>query len=401
MSGARMIAGAVLSVCLIGGAQAATLDPVYLDGGSEGFNDPGPIHQESSNDGNPGTTLGEQRRWAFEKALEFWEVRLDSNIVTQVEAEMNDLDCDDTSAVLGSAGAKNIFANWIPDSGGTAGRTDTWYGEALANKLANKDIDADTREITSVFNSTIDESNNCLGSAVWYYALGDAPSGSVSFYSTVLHEIGHGINFQTFVNLDTGEKLSGLDDIYMVFLEDHSTGNIWPDMSNGERSTSATDTDDLHWTGAEVLSSAGSLSSGTSGGHVEMYAPSSLEGGSSVSHWDTDVDDADGNSELMEPSATGTEKVTVTDELLHDLGWNDVPAGNCTFTDDRITDSGRTISATETHEACVSVTLGSDLTVDADGALDVLAGHQIFIRDGFTIETGATVSIETDPGIGL
>lgn len=393
---------AICFACLSGAARAgATLEPIYLDGGSEGYNDPGAPHPQSSDDGNPGDTLGEQRRWAFEKALEFWEVRLNSNITIEVESEMNDLDCDSTSAVLGAAGANNVFADWNPASGGTSGRTNTWYGEALANKLANKDIDSSTRDIGSVFNKRIDESDNCLGTTDWYYALGDAPSGTVSFYNTALHEIGHGINFQTFVNLETGEKLEGLDDIYMVFLEDHSLPEIWPNMTNGQRSSSATDTDDLHWVGSEVLASIDSLSSGTSGGHVEMFAPSDLQQGSSVSHWDTDVDDNDGNSELMEPSATGTEKVTVTDELLHDMGWNDVPAGNCGFASDRITDSGRTITSTVVHEACVSVTLGTDLVVDTNGGLDVLAGHQIFIREGFTVETGATVSIETDAGIGL
>lgn len=395
MKQSHLIAGIMICSIVPSTSYAdANFQPVYLDGSSEGFNDPGAPHSQSSADGNPGDTLGAQRRWVFEKALEFWEVRLNSNVDIRVEAEMNDLPCNSTSAVLGSAGTNQVFR-------GSFGRTDTWYGEALANKLANSDLDNASNDIGSEFNKTIDESDDCLGTSVWYYALGDAPSGTVSFYNTVLHEIGHGINFQTFVNLETGEKLSGFDDIYMVFLEDHSIAEIWPNMTNGERSSSATDTDDLHWVGSEVLASIDSLSSGTSGGHVEMYAPSPLEGGSSVSHWDTDVDDNDGNSELMEPSATGTEKVTVTDELFHDLGWNDVPAGNCGFGNDRITDASRTISSTVVHEACVSVTLGTDLVVDADGGLDVLAGHQIFIREGFTVENGGTVSIETDAGIGL
>lgn len=384
---------------------AADLVPVYLDGPSEGFNDPGAPHGQSATDGNPGDTLGEQRKWAFEKALEFWEMRLDSNVNIRVEAEMNDLACDSTSAVLGSAGTIFIYRDWSPGAGGTAGRSSTWYGQALANKLANTDIDPTANDIESTFNKKIDESNSCLGSNVWYYALGDAPAGTTSFYKTALHEIGHGINFQTFVDLDTGEKVAcGMtvcDDIYMVFLEDHSTAKDWPSMTNGERATSAEDTNDLHWTGTNVLASIGSLGSGTSGGHVEMYAPSPLEPGSSVSHWDTDADDTSGNSELMEPSATGTEKLTVTDELLHDMGWNDVPAGNCTFASDRITDSSRTITSTVVHNACVSVTLGNDLIVDSIGDLDVLAGHQIFIRNGFRVETGATFSAEVDPSIGL
>lgn len=383
-----------------GGAMAdATFEPIYLDGTGEGFNSNDPPHTKSSEDGNPGDTLGEQRRWAFEKALEFWELRLDSGVPIEIEAEMSDLACDSTSAVLGSAGANTFHANWTPGSGGSAPAfSDTWYGQALANKIANKDNVSSTADIGSEFNKTIDESDSCLGTTVWYYALGTAPSGTVSFYRTVLHEIGHGINVQTIVDLDTGEKASGLDDIYMRFLEDHSLGKMWPPMTDSERESSATDTNDLHWTGSEVLNALSSLSDGKSGGHVEMYAPSPLEPGSSVSHWDTDVDDNDGNSELMEPSATGTEKLTVTDEMLHDMGWNDVPANNCDFASDRLNVSG-SLSGSTTHQACVSVTY--DGAVVDSGDTSATAGQQVILKNGFSTKQGATFAVTIDPEIGL
>jgi hypothetical protein len=376
----------------------ATLDPVYLDGSSEGFNDPGAPHELSSDDGNPGDTLGKQRRWAFEKALEFWELRLDSNIRIFVESAMNDLDCDSSSAVLGFAGANTAHANWNPAPGGESGRTDTWYGQALANKLANKDNDPDSNDIGSQFNKTIDESDQCLGSIVWYYALGDAPDGTVSFYKVAVHEIGHGINFQTFVTLSDGTKLKGMDDIYMVFLEDHSLGEVWPNMTDSEREESAIDTDDLHWVGAEVRAGSDIVAADKTGDHVHMYAPDPLEDGSSVSHWDTDVETSDGDDELMEPTATGAEKVLVTDELLHDLGWNDVPANNCTFAEDRLTFTG-TLTGTNSHEACVSVTYDGAVIESDDTS--ALAKQQIIMKNGFTVQGGATFAANTDPAIGL
>lgn len=376
----------------------ATLSPVYLDGTDEGFNDSSAPDSTSSDDGNPGETLGEQRRWAFEKALEFWELRLESNIETKVEAEMNDLSCDSTSAVLGSAGATTVHANWSPDSGGSTGLADTWYGQPLANKIANKDNDDTTNEIDSEFNKKIDESTSCLGTTVWYYALGSAPSGTISFFKTVVHEIGHGINFQTFVNKETGEKLSGLDDIYMVFLEDHSESKVWPDMTDTERADSAIDTDDLHWIGAEVKAGSTIVAADKTGDHVHMYAPSDLEKGSSVSHWDKGVEDSDSNDEIMEPSATGAEKVLVTDELLHDMGWNDVPASNCTFAIDRDTVTG-TLSGTNTHQACVSVTYDGAVIDSGDTSAEV--GHQVILKNGFTVKDGATFAANPDPLIGL
>ncbi|HAS22697.1 MAG TPA: hypothetical protein DCR51_06055, partial [Idiomarina loihiensis] len=131
----------------------------------------------------------------------------------------------------------------------------------------------------------IDESDNCLGSNTWYYALGEAPPGTISFFATVLHEIGHGIGVTTFVDNASGSRLLERDDVYMKFLEDHSTGKLWPEMDDTERMASAIDTSDLHWVGANVLAALGPLSDGISGGHAQMYAPNPLRGGSSVSHW--------------------------------------------------------------------------------------------------------------------
>ena len=46
-----------------------------------------------------------------------------------------------------------------------------------------------------------------------------------------------GVQVGTVVDLASGSKPSGFNDVYMINLEDHSTGKTYPNMSNGERVT--------------------------------------------------------------------------------------------------------------------------------------------------------------------
>src|SRR5262245_6479330 len=79
----------------------ATSTIVNLDGPGEGFNDPTPAAPVG---GNPGTTVGAQRLYVFQYAANIWGSLLYSNIETRVDANFDPLDCDGSSAVLGSAG---------------------------------------------------------------------------------------------------------------------------------------------------------------------------------------------------------------------------------------------------------------------------------------------------------
>ncbi len=393
------------SLCVLwcaGALADATLTPVYNDWSNEGFNSDDPPHVLSNEGGNPGATLGEQRRWAFERALEYWARRLDSNVVIEVGAEMNILSCNENSAVLGAAGPWLVSRDWAEGDGSVPDFENTWYAIALANRIANRDLAIGTPDIGSEFNSFIDQSNFCLGSNTWYYALGEAPLGTVSFFATALHEIGHGLGFLTFVDLASGSRLSDdfgdWDDVYMKFLEDHSTGELWPDMTDFERSVSAEDPGDLHWVGPNVTAALGSLIDGVSGGHAQMHAPESLQPGSSVSHWDIAIEDNDNHHELMEPTATGAEKLLITGALLQDIGWNAVVANDCTFGSDRLSLSS-TYFGSNTHEACISVTY--DGAVISAGDTSATAGREVVLQNGFTVEQGATFSVQIDPDIGL
>ena len=317
---ASFAAFAVLLLLPLGvtAAGATTITIINLDGAGEGFNDPTPVLPVT---GNTAMTLGQQRLNAFQAAAAYWANRLGSTVEIRVEAAMNPLSCSPTSGVLGQAGPRGFASDFA-----LAPRPLTWYPYALASSLHTFDVDLDTADISAGFNSSVG-SLGCLDTIQWSYAVGaPALTGSISFFETVKHELGHGLGFITAVQNSTGAKLLGFDDVYMTFLEDHSTGKTWPQMTNGERMTSARDPGDLHWTGAQVVAASTALAAGRHpSGHVQMFAPNPLQGGSSVSHWDTALVP----NEIMEPSATANPADNVSTALLRDLGWAAPLAGGC------------------------------------------------------------------------
>lgn len=311
-----------LWLCLASAAPAATITIVNLDAANEGFNDPTPATPVG---GNNGTTVGQQRLNVFNRAAEIWGARLVSNVPILVAAQFDPLFCDASSAVLGSAGPTVVSRDFAG-----APVANTWYTVAQANALAGVDLAPANFDIAATFNSELGKPG-CLSTHSWYYGLdGNAPANGIDLLDTVLHEIAHGLGFLSLVDLSSGAKFGtpGLDDAYMRHLENHSTGKIYPNMTNAERITASTNTGNLHWVGPNVLANLGILTSGTSGGHVRMYAPNPARSGSSVSHWDTALSP----DELMEPFLTATTDYRLTIELFKDIGWTVLPPLVANFT---------------------------------------------------------------------
>src|SRR5256885_4746604 len=87
---------------------AATIVIQNNDAAGVGFNDPTPVAPVG---GNPGTTLGQQRLNAFQGAANVWGATLTSTQPITIRAQWTALSCTSNSAVLGSAGATNIFSD--------------------------------------------------------------------------------------------------------------------------------------------------------------------------------------------------------------------------------------------------------------------------------------------------
>jgi hypothetical protein len=147
------------------------------------------------------------------------------------------------------------------------------------------------------------------------------PGAGISLLVILLHEFAHGLGFSGFVNLSNGRLLLNFPDVFTSATFDNSLGLHWNQMNNGQRRSSATNTGNVVWDGAQVRGSAGDLLvSGQDGaGNVRLYAPSPAEAGSSIYHYDT-VANPD---LLMEPFVNSSldGRLDLTDELMSDIGW--------------------------------------------------------------------------------
>jgi hypothetical protein len=335
-------------------AFAAEILVINGDNIEEGFNDDEPRDPVG---GNTGTTLGEQRLIAFQFAADLMEQVITSAVDINVEAKFDRLFCNMNGALLGSAGAGAYFRDFAG-----APRAETWFPAALANKLASHDLDPTAPEINATFNSAI--GTTCQYPNVWYYGLdGNAPDGELDLVTVILHELAHGLGFATIVSVATGAKGqgSGFDDAFMLHLEDHESGELYPDMTDDERVDASTNTGNLHWVGPAVVANGGFLQSGRDeqSGHVRMYAPADPEPFSSVSHWDTVLSP----DELLEPTYTGpNHDVGLVADLFDDIGWNLIPATTTTAPPTTSTAPPTTSTTTTTAPAPTSTSTTTSTT---------------------------------------
>jgi len=312
----RFAFGVFLSGALLVGAplHAATIVVNNLDAGSgTGFDDPTPVAPVT---GNPATTLGAQRLAAFQAAADDWGATLVSSVTIVIDAEMSALSCTQNSAILGYAGPTGFIFRDFPG----APVPGTWFPQALHNAIRGFDGDPGRADVGAEFNQNIGQPG-CLQALGWSYVIGaPAPAGTLPFTDTVLHEIAHGVGFLSFVDLQSGQLLGGFSDQYTRYLLDETPSpTLWTVLSNAGRANSATDTGNLTWTGPNVANVAALLTSGHHGvsARVRMYAPSSLQPGSSVSHWDTVLSP----NEIMEPSLQSNNRRRLTNHLMLDIGW--------------------------------------------------------------------------------
>jgi hypothetical protein len=225
-----------------------TIDNANLPG--IGFNDTTPAAPVG---GNPGTTLGEQRLYAFTYAANIWGATLDSTVPIRIMASFEPLTCSATSGTLGSAGATTIFLDFPG-----ARKAGTLYGGALANKLSGVDqtIDADNPQGAAVirarFNSNLGLNPDCLPGSPFYLGIDNNHGNLIDFPTVLLHEMGHGLGFQTFTSGSTGAFLATYPSIWDHYLLDNRTNKLWIDSTPQERIDSAISVTGLSWTGANV-----------------------------------------------------------------------------------------------------------------------------------------------------
>lgn len=240
---------AVASTVWLGaGLARVEMEIEYADASDRGFFDQTPVEPLTS---NPGLTLGEQRRLAFERALEIWARALQSRVPVRIEATFDpfpELPCEETAAVLGAARAQSAFAGFAG-----APRADVYYPSPLADKLAGVDLDPSESDITALFNPRLDD-GRCLGGLGWNYDF-EAGTGQADFVNTVLHELAHGLGFASLVDEVSGEAGSGIS-VFETLMFDNELNKTWEQMSAAERAFSITNPFGLVWLGERVTNAA-------------------------------------------------------------------------------------------------------------------------------------------------
>ncbi len=160
-----------------------------------GLNDMTPVAPVG---GNPGTTLGEQRRITYQYAMDLWGALLKSDVDIRVQASFVPLECraEDwaTYIMLGLATElSNVPGNQIPG----AKIAEAQHPIALANSLAGKDLNEGEDDIFTAFSSSVDEPEcRAIGASGWHYGLrgnADNIGGKANFLNVIMHEIGHGL----------------------------------------------------------------------------------------------------------------------------------------------------------------------------------------------------------------
>jgi hypothetical protein len=254
---------AIMMALVAGSASAATVVILNNDGSGEGLNDPTPVAPVG---GNTGTTLGEQRLIVLQAAGDVWAALIESSVDIKVNAEFNSIAC----GVLGSTGPGPTIKDFpgAPVPG-------TWYHSPLADAIVGVDQAPGSGDFNIQYNS--DWGTPQCPANSFYLGLDPAPVGTSSLYSTVLHEMAHGLGFANFVNDATGAWWAGSPDIFSVFTLDMSSGLHWTEMTQPQRQASAINTGNLVWDGPNTTAEVPTTLYGSTM-DLEMTAPPAVAG---------------------------------------------------------------------------------------------------------------------------
>lgn len=242
----RLAAALAFMLAGAGAVQAAaTITIVNQNAPGEGFNDPTPATPVG---GNTGRSLGEQRLIAFQHAANIWGAKLDSSVPIRIGAAFVPLACTATGAVLGAAGAYEIWTDFP-----NAPRANTWYPAALAGKLAGADLTAPTDpHLIARFNSRLGLFPDCLPGSGFYLGLDNRAGNRIDLVTVLLHEMGHGLGFQTFTDDETGQLFLGIPSVWDYHLMDNRSNTPWVAMTDAQRAASAITWRGLSWEGPNV-----------------------------------------------------------------------------------------------------------------------------------------------------
>lgn len=278
-----------------------------------------------------------EARAAFQKAVDIWESLLSSPIDIHVTAEWKPLG----SNVLGSATAGTFFANFDG-----AQNTSTWYPVALAEKMANRDLnDPNDADIFANFSSNTN----------WYYGLdGNTTPGRYDLVTVVLHELGHGLGFLDSYDINNGVAsvgfgLAAFPVVYDLGLQTNTGQKLFTTAQPGTQALVAQLTsNNLFYNSPQVLAAQ-------SNQPAKVFAPAPFSPGSSIAHLDESTFFAGSANALMTPQVASGESNfnpgPIALGMFSDMGWVFTYINHTRLPSTEDVDGPYTVTATITSEA--------------------------------------------------
>jgi hypothetical protein len=255
---ARPILALLLALAPVTALANAQIIIVNVNQAGVGFND---TTAATPIGGNSGTTIGQQRLNAFQTAADIWGSILDSTVPIYVNAQFVALSCTATTAILGSASTLTVWRDFPG-----AALAQTWYPQALADRIAGVELNATAgtagNDIAANFNVNLGKAN-CLTGQGWYLGFDNNHGSQIDLVTVLLHELGHGLGFASFVSPSNGAEFQGLDDIYEAFMIDNVTNARWTGLTNAERFASMKNFQHVALDGPHVVADIPSTLGGT------------------------------------------------------------------------------------------------------------------------------------------
>lgn len=219
-------------------------------------------------------------RQAVQYAINIWSRNFSSKVPINVEASWEP---SKNSQILGSARAGYYF-NSFPGSPDD----DLWYPSALANRLAQRDLDPKQSEILLNINSSAQD---------WYLGTdGKPPTNRYDLASVVLHEIAHGLGFMSNAQYDRDSKTAFITqptpfDAYVQLPDGKTIMNFCSKSSDLGQAM----INQLSWFGEFAITA-------NKGTKPKLYTPNPFVEGSSIAHLDETTFDKHDPNTVMTPN---------------------------------------------------------------------------------------------------
>ena len=261
----------------------------------------------------------DEARTVFQAAADIWAVLVESSVPIEVEVKWPALPLADGSSkamVLGQA-KPTAYRRDFPG----APQRDVWYPNALANKLAKKDLDPSKTDIVATFNRN----------APWYFGTdGATPRGKYDLLTIVLHEFGHGLGFASSMKVQGKEAGWGIKDQQGK----QTSPTIFDTFAKSQAGKRLTDTSEIPNPSADLYKEltsrkiyfGGKLAAAANGGAFpSLHAPPAFKAGASFVHLAEDKYPPGTINSLLTPSTFRAEAIhhpgPVTIGMLRDMGW--------------------------------------------------------------------------------